>query len=39
MFGQRALSSPWPWIGIGVVAFGGLAWGAVVLLGRMGRDE
>lgn len=33
-FGVSLLASPWTWFVIGVVLFGGVAWGLVRLLGK-----
>jgi hypothetical protein len=34
LFSPARWSSPWPWVGVGIVLFGGLAWALIVLLWR-----
>jgi hypothetical protein len=35
LFSPARWSSPWPWVGLGIVLFGGLAWALIVLLRRL----
>lgn len=38
-FSATVWSSPLPWMAVGVVVFGGLAWALVKLLSRFDRDK